>query len=135
MSPPKPCHECPSAADIDLLYWQAAITDWHETGSKTAIEEGLRAGRPIPPFARGFLADLISGKATRQPERKRADLARRNHFIRGHYETFLKDWRKAKREGRLLDDQLPSDLAKQELAAIYNLSFEGIRAILKKKKG
>lgn len=121
----------------DLFFWIAAITAWHETGSTTHIQEGLRNGRPIPPFARTFMADLLGKQIKRKPTREANNRARRDNFIRGNYRNFLMRLQQANKAGRLKYSQIPSDLAKLELAEIYGLDVETIKKIVKTraKKG
>ena len=121
----------------DLFFWIAAITAWHETGSTIHIQEGLRNGRPIPPFARTFMADLLGKQIKRKPTREANNRRRRDDFIRGNYRNFLKRLQHAKKSGRLKCGQVPSDIAKMELAKIYGLEFDTIEKIVKTraKKG
>lgn len=126
----QPCEECPSAMDIDVLYWHAAITSWHETGNKLPIIDGLRKQRPIPPFARNFIADVFEGKAKRKPILEKNRNITRNLFIKSGYDWLRSEFNKAKRDGKLLRGQSPRDLAVAELADMYGVSEQTIKDIL-----
>lgn len=121
----------------DLFFWIAAITAWHETGSTTHIQEGLRNGRPIPPFARTFMADLLGKQIKRKKTREASNRRRRNDFIRGNYDSLLKAFQHAKDSGRLKYGQIPCYMAKKELTKLYGLKIDQIEKIVKAraKKG
>jgi hypothetical protein len=126
----QPCEECPSGMDIDVLYWHAAITSWHETGNKLSIIDGLRKQRPIPPFARNFIAEILEGKAKRKPTLEKSRKITRNSFVKSGYRSLCVTFKEAKRKGLLKHGETPADLAIAELADIYGLSESTIRGIL-----
>jgi hypothetical protein len=126
----KPCEECSYGTGADVLYWQAAINSWHEYGNKQPIIEGLRFQRPIPPFARDFIADFLEGKLKRKPTLKKNRDITRNLFIKSGYRSLCITFKEAKRKGLLKHGETPADLAIAELADIYGLSESTIRGIL-----
>lgn len=130
----QPCEECPCGTGIDILYWKAAISSYHEYGNKQSIIEGLRLQRPMPPFARDFIADFIEGKIKRRPILKKSHEITRNSFIKSGYRSLCGTFKEAKQKGLLKHGQTPSDLAIEELADIYGLSRDTIRGILFREK-
>lgn len=116
----------------DIFYWKAAITTWNETGDMTHITDGLRNQKPIPPFARDFIADLLQKKAKRNPRHKSIAITRRNQFIRAHYKDFLKRFKTLKKQGKLLDGWSAQDAAEWEVADIYGLSVDTIQSITRR---
>lgn len=133
----KGCIECEHGTVADIFTWKAAITDWHETGKTQTIEEGLKNGRPIPPFAREFIADILAKKVKRQPHRNSISLSRRNDFIRGNYRQLLATFQRLKKQSKLKYGEIPKDMAIKELAEIYDLGVDSIERIVKTraKKG
>ena len=118
----------------EWLYWVAAITEWHESGDTEPIAQGLRDGLNIPPFAREHLADMVSGRAKRNPSLDAARRTTRNLFIRGNYAHFLRLAKDAKRRGLLRRGESPADVALQELASMYGLSEDSIHTIIRRKR-
>lgn len=119
--------------NADIFFWQAAINTWHETGDKSHIIEGLRNQRPIPPFARDFIADILEGRIKRNPRQERISLNRRNQFIRGHYKTFLQHFKVLKRQEKLLAGWSAQDAAEWEVANMYGLKVSTIQSITRRK--
>jgi hypothetical protein len=119
--------------NADIFFWQATINTWHETGDKSNIIEGLRNQRPIPPFAREFIADLLQKKAKRNPRQKSIAITRRNQFIRAHYKDFLKHFKTLKRQGKLLAGWSAQNAAEWEVADIYGLSVPTVQSITRRK--
>jgi hypothetical protein len=132
--PPPICNDCDHAVIGDLLYWTAAINSWHERKDKSYIIGGLRLNRPIPPFARDFIADMIDGKVRGLHVSKSilndAALARRNGFIRSAYKSLMISAKKAIKEGCITIKITPRDVAIEELADIYGLSISTIKEIV-----
>jgi hypothetical protein len=117
----------------DLFFWQAAINTWHETGDQSHIREGLRNQRPIPPFAREFIADLLQGNIKRNPRQKSIAITRRNQFIRGNYKNFLQHFKVLKRKDKLLAGWSAQDAAEWEVANMYGLTVSTIQSITRRK--
>lgn len=129
------CESCNVGNIVDVLYWQAAINSWNENGDKAFIIEGLKENKPIPKFARDFLADFIEGKAKRKSILKKAQLQNRNRFIRGNYERFFNKFKEEKRAGiQIPRGETPASLAISALSEIYDLSEESINSIVRRKK-
>jgi hypothetical protein len=130
---PKTCGDCDIALLTDLLFWDAAYNSWNETGNKSYIIEGLRNNRPIPHWAREFIADIIEDKTKpRQPILEKANNERRNLFIKNGY-IFYKDYFK-KKKSFLHRGETPRSAAIAELANIYDLKESYIRDIIYEKK-
>lgn len=117
----------------DIFFWKAAITAWNETGDKSHIIEGLRNQRPIPPFAREFVADLMEGTVKREPRREKVRIASRNRFIQGHYARLLPHFKTMKKQGKLLAGWSAQDAAEWEVADMYGLSVSTIQSITRRK--
>lgn len=129
--PSDTCQRCHQATVPEALYWCQAESDWDKTGDITMIVEGIQSGKPIPAFARQFIADLLSGQIKRGVESMEA----RNKYIRASYRrnhALCKQWKK---DGKLLHGESPADKAKEITAAQYELGVDRITTILKEKQG
>ena len=129
--PSDTCQRCQSVTVPEALYWCQAESQWDKTGDMSMIVEGIQSGKPIPAFARQFIAELLSGQIKRGVEM----LAARNRYIRASYRRNHAICRQWRQEKKLLPGQMPSDLAKDMTARQYGLSVDSVIDILKKKQG
>lgn len=127
------CNDCDLPIMGDALYWIAAFNSWHERCDNSYIVDGLRLNRPIPPWARDFIADMIMGKIKRKPILKKAAIDTRNRFIKNGYRDLLAQCQQAKKKGRITCRITPQDLAIKELCAIYGLKENQVKRIISRK--
>ena len=129
--PSDTCQRCHHVTAPEALYWCQAESDWDKTGDISMIVNGIQSGRPIPAFARQFIAELLSEQIKPGVESRMA----RNRSIRASYQRNYDLCKRWKKDGKLLHGESPADKAKEITAAQYELGVDSINTILKKKQG
>lgn len=119
----------------DRKWWEEAFNHWWVTGDKSQLLEGLQSGRQIPQNIGKWLAGIMTGEYTPPPKPgDKAWIPERNRMIRFRYAIHLKQARARKKSGELrLRGESPQDIAKQELAEMYEVSVSTIERELKKR--
>lgn len=116
------------------IAWRIAIEAW-TSGNKSQVLALLGDDRPIPAFARVWIADALSGRVKMKRGRKRVPRAGLKAYrqiqINGHYQRVLLIEQAAPRQ---YGDGTPSERALAITAERYGMSPDAVSHIVHLRK-